>query len=459
MRDYQLDGLNWMVNLFQNGVNGILADEMGLGKTLQSISFIGYIVHVKKNTKFQLIICPLSTLENWKNEISKWCPSLKTICLYGNIYQRKHVFKELNKNKYDVVLTTYEHVISDIKHLSKIDWSVIILDECQKVKNPRTKIYKSIYKIKSESRLFLTGTPVNNNLQELWVLLNLLLPNVFKLITDGNVYNIHSFLNSEEKISRFKGIIQHFILRRLKIDVAKNLIPKKEIKIYVSMTKLQKEIIRKILNKDITYNFSGYKSNVNLTNIFMELRKCTNHPFLVKGVEEPPFMTDERIVECSCKMQVLDKLLNRFKEQNSKVLIFSQFTIMLDIIDDFLYWKGYEYCRLDGNIRKDRRDEQISNFNSEGSSKFIFLLSTRAGGLGINLVSADVVIIYDSDWNPQTDKQAIDRSHRIGQTKQVKVFRFITENSVEERIEEIREIKLKLGDSIVDNECFKGKFL
>uniref|UniRef100_A0A2K6LLM6 SNF2 related chromatin remodeling ATPase 1 n=1 Tax=Rhinopithecus bieti TaxID=61621 RepID=A0A2K6LLM6_RHIBE len=266
----------------------------------------------------------------------------------------------------------------------------------------------------------------SNNLHELWALLNFLLPDVFNSADDFD-----SWFDTKIVL-----VLKPFLLRRIKTDVEKSLPPKKEIKIYLG------------LNIDVL-NSSGKMDKMRLLNILMQLRKCCNHPYLFDGAEPgPPYTTDEHIVSNSGKMVVLDKLLAKLKEQGSRVLIFSQMTRLLDILEDYCMWRGYEYCRLDGQTPHEEREEAIEAFNAPNSSKFIFMLSTRAGGLGINLASADVVILYDSDWNPQVDLQAMDRAHRIGQKKPVRVFRLITDNTVEERIVERAEIKLRL-DSIV----------
>ncbi|KAJ1073700.1 hypothetical protein K5549_006938 [Capra hircus] len=247
-----------------------------------------------------------------------------------------------------------------------------------------------------------------------------------------------------------KMVLRPFLLRRIKADVEKSLPPKKEVKIYVGLSKMQREWYTRILMKDIDIlNSAGKMDKMRLLNILMQLRKCCNHPYLFDGAEPgPPYTTDMHLVTNSGKMVVLDKLLPKLKEQGSRVLIFSQMTRVLDILEDYCMWRNYEYCRLDGQTPHDERQESINAYNEPNSTKFVFMLSTRAGGLGINLATADVVILYDSDWNPQVDLQAMDRAHRIGQTKTVRVFRFITDNTVEERIVERAEMKLRL-DSIV----------
>ena len=254
----------------------------------------------------------------------------------------------------------------------------------------------------------------------------------------------------DQVVSKLHGILRPFLLRRLKNDVEKSLLPKKELKLFVGLTEMQRFYYRKLLSKDIeTLNALNGGQKTKLLNILMQLRKTCNHPYLFQGAEPgPPYFDGPHLWENCGKMLLLDKLLPRLKEQGSRVLIFCQMTRMLDILDDYVRMKGYQYCRIDGSTNGEKRIQQMDAFNEEGSEKFVFMLSTRAGGLGINLYTADIVILYDSDWNPQMDLQAMDRAHRIGQKKQVKVFRFITKNTVEEKIIERAERKLYL-DAVV----------
>ncbi|KAM7338468.1 hypothetical protein ACRRTK_001952 [Alexandromys fortis] len=392
LRDYQIRGLNWLISLYENGVNGILADEMA--------AFIR---------------------------------------------------DEMMPGEWDVCVTSYEMVIKEKSVFKKFHWRYLVIDEAHRIKNEKSKLSEIVREFKSTNRLLLTGTPLQNNLHELWALLNFLLPDVFNSADDfDSWFDTKNCLGDQKLVERLHAVLKPFLLRRIKTDVEKSLPPKKEIKIYLGLSKMQREWYTKILMKDIDIlNSSGKMDKMRLLNILMQLRKCCNHPYLFDGAEPgPPYTTDEHIVSNSGKMVALDKLLARIKEQGSRVLIFSQMTRLLDILEDYCMWRGYEYCRLDGQTPHEEREGAIEAFNAPNSSKFIFMLSTRAGGLGINLASADVVILYDSDWNPQVDLQAMDRAHRIGQKKPVRVFRLITDNTVEERIVERAEIKLRL-DSIV----------
>ncbi|PAV81389.1 hypothetical protein WR25_06855 [Diploscapter pachys] len=452
MRDYQVRGLNWLISLQHNNINGILADEMGLGKTLQTIALLGYMKHYKNMASPHLVIVPKSTLKNWMNEFEKWCPSMKICSIIGDEQTRNVVIREtILPQKFDVCVTTYEMMLKIKTQLRKLVWKYIIIDEAHRIKNEKSKLSEVVREIKSKNRLLITGTPLQNNLHELWALLNFLLPDMFSSSEDfDSWFTDGSMSGNAEIIQRLHKVLQPFLLRRIKSDVEKSLLPKKEVKVYVGLSKLQREWYTKVLMKDIdVINGAGKVEKARLMNLLMHLRKAANHPYLFDGAEPgPPYTTDQHLIDNCGKMVVLDKLLMKLQEQGSRVLLFSQFSRMLDIFEDYSWFRHYKYCRLDGQTAHEDRQSAIDAFNADGSEKFLFMLTTRAGGLGINLATADVVIIYDSDWNPQSDLQAMDRAHRIGQKKQVRVFRLITENTVDERIIERAEVKLRL-DSIV----------
>uniref|UniRef100_A0A8C1HAU1 SNF2 related chromatin remodeling ATPase 1 n=1 Tax=Cyprinus carpio carpio TaxID=630221 RepID=A0A8C1HAU1_CYPCA len=452
LRDYQIRGLNWMISLYENGINGILADEMGLGKTLQTIALLGYLKHYRNIPGPHMVLVPKSTLHNWMNEFKRWVPTLKAVCLIGNKDERAAFIRDvMMPGEWDVCVTSYEMVIREKSVFKKFNWRYLVIDEAHRIKNEKSKLSEIVREFKTTNRLLLTGTPLQNNLHELWSLLNFLLPDVFNSASDfDSWFDTNNCLGDQKLVERLHAVLRPFLLRRIKAEVEKSLPPKKEVKIYLGLSKMQREWYTRILMKDIDIlNSAGKMDKMRLLNILMQLRKCCNHPYLFDGAEPgPPYTTDTHLVTNSGKMVVLDKLLPKVQEQGSRVLIFSQMTRVLDILEDYCMWRGFEYCRLDGNTPHEAREQAIDAFNAPNSSKFIFMLSTRAGGLGINLATADVVILYDSDWNPQVDLQAMDRAHRIGQRKPVKVFRLITDNTVEERIVERAEMKLRL-DSIV----------
>ncbi|XP_067295322.1 probable global transcription activator SNF2L1 [Pseudorasbora parva] len=452
LRDYQIRGLNWMISLYENGINGILADEMGLGKTLQTIALLGYLKHYRNIPGPHMVLVPKSTLHNWMNEFKRWVPTLKAVCLIGNKDERAAFIRDvMMPGEWDVCVTSYEMVIREKSVFKKFNWRYLVIDEAHRIKNEKSKLSEIVREFKTTNRLLLTGTPLQNNLHELWSLLNFLLPDVFNSASDfDSWFDTNNCLGDQKLVERLHAVLRPFLLRRIKAEVEKSLPPKKEVKIYLGLSKMQREWYTRILMKDIDIlNSAGKMDKMRLLNILMQLRKCCNHPYLFDGAEPgPPYTTDTHLVINSGKMVALDKLLPKVQEQGSRVLIFSQMTRVLDILEDYCMWRGFEYCRLDGNTPHEAREQAIDAFNAPNSSKFIFMLSTRAGGLGINLATADVVILYDSDWNPQVDLQAMDRAHRIGQKKPVKVFRLITDNTVEERIVERAEMKLRL-DSIV----------
>ncbi|KAJ2601737.1 chromatin remodeling complex Adenosinetriphosphatase, partial [Coemansia sp. RSA 1804] len=454
MRDYQLRGLNWMVSLYENGINGILADEMGLGKTLQVISFIGYLKHYRGVGGPHLIVVPKSTLHNWKSEFNRWVPDLNVFLLHGDKTARAAIFDEyLRTNGFNCCITTYEMCLICKTELRKIGWEYIFVDEAHRLKNENSMLSKLIRMFSSQRRLLITGTPLQNNLHELWALLNFLLPDVFGSSDLFDEWFQKGEGDQEQMVQQLHKLLQPFLLRRIKSDVEHSLLPKKEINIYTGLTQMQRTWYRRILERDIEAinGAVGKKEGkTRLLNILMQLRKCCNHPYLFDGAEPgPPFTTDEHLVFNSGKLEILDKLLARVKERGSRVLIFSQMSRMLDILEDYCVFRDYKYCRLDGSTDHEDRVESIKDFNRPDSDKFIFLLTTRAGGLGITLTAADTVCIYDSDWNPQADLQAMDRAHRIGQTKQVYVYRFISEDTVEEKVLERAMQKLRLDQLVI----------
>eukprot|EP01083_Nonionella_stella_P146847 462434_1 len=453
MRPYQLAGLNWMIRLHELGLNGILADEMGLGKTLECISLLAYHRHFRNVTGPYLVIVPKSTMPNWIREFEMWCPDFKALKLDGvKEERRKFVKSHVKTQKFDVLVTSYEIAIIEKSALKKIDWEYLVIDEAHRLKNEKSLLSSIVRTFRSKNRLLMTGTPLQNNLHELWALLNFLLPSIFD--SSEAFENLFEFTENKESeseiLNHLHKLLQPFLLRRLKVDVAKDIPPKTETLLFVGMSALQKRVYKKILMREMGALQGAMKQKTQLLNIVMQLRKTTNHPYLFEGVEDrslDPF--GEHVVESAGKLVVLDKLLKKLRSQGSRVLIFSQMTRMLDILEDFCCMRSYKYCRIDGSTESDDRQSQMDSFNAPNSEEFLFLLSTRAGGLGINLATADIVIIFDSDWNPQMDLQAQDRAHRIGQKKPVFVYRFVTQDSVEEKVIERAELKLRLDAMII----------
>lgn len=406
-----------------------------------------------------LLVVPKSTLQNWLNEVNRWVPDLRAFILHGSKEERHEQIHDrlLDFTSYDACITSYEVCLLEKSSIKKINWHYLIIDEAHRIKNEQSMLSQIVRDFRSKHRLLITGTPLQNNLHELWALLNFLLPDIFGSSEDFDSW----FTTSTEEeskdqdtlVQQLRRLLQPFLLRRLKADVEHSLLPKKEVNLYTGMSEMQRTWYQRILERDIEAingQAKGKESKTRLLNIVMQLRKCCNHPYLFDGAEPgPPFTTDEHLVRNASKLGVLDVLLKKMKERGSRVLLFSQMSRMLDILEDYCTMRGWNFCRLDGSTAHEDRIQAIEEYNRPGSDKFIFLLTTRAGGLGINLATADIVILYDSDWNPQVDLQAQDRAHRIGQTKQVCVFRLIAENTVEEKIIERALQKLRLDQLVI----------
>lgn len=471
LKKYQQVGLSWMVSLYNNKLNGILADEMGLGKTIQTIAMLCYIMEYKQNYGPFLIVVPLTTLSNWVMEFNKWAPSIKKIVFKGNPSQRKQLSHLLKNSKWNVCLTTYEYVLKDKSDLNRFQWQYIIVDEGHKMKNPKSKFAQTLGQLyNSEYRLLLTGTPLQNNLPELWSLLNFLLPEVFHSCDDfekwfkmplkkfgGNDKDTE--LTEENKlliIHRFHQVLRPFLLRRVKKEVESELPNKVEFLIKVELSAWQKIIYDQIDEKqclalDPSLGKVGKKT---LMNMMMQKRKICDHPFLFLdgGME-----INEDLIRASGKFELLDRILPKLIRAGHRVLIFTQMTRLMDIFEFFFEYRKIRYLRLDGTTKHEDRVDRIAMFNQENSEYSVFILSTRAGGLGLNLQSADTVIFVDSDWNPQMDRQAQDRAHRIGQKKEVRVYRLVTNTETEEAILSKACFKKSLDDMVIQAGLFNQK--
>ena len=452
MREYQLEGLNWLLKINRCNINGILADEMGLGKTLQTISLLAQLT-LEGETAPSIVIVPKSTLSNWVKEFRKWCPTLDIFEFYADQSGRELLRPRIPRtNSYNVLLTTYETVMAEKILLKVVKWNYLIIDEAHRIKNEKSVLSQVVRIFHTQHRLLITGTPLQNNLQELWALLNFLMPAIFASSQDFNEwFDLSNSNNGDQNfiITHLHKILRPFMLRRLKREVETKLPPKRELYVFLGMTDIQRDLYRKILTKNIEV-VNGFGEKSQLINTIMQLRKTCNHPYLFEGIEPgPPFIDGEHLVEASMKFKFLDKMIPKLVLKGSKILIFTQMTRLLDILEDYLNFRGYKYCRIDGSTHYIDRESQIDKFQEESSDIKVFILSTRAGGLGINLHAANTVIIYDSDWNPQVDIQAQDRAHRIGQTKSVTVYRFIMEGTVEEKIAERAAKKLKMDHLVI----------
>ncbi|KAH8681518.1 ISWI chromatin-remodeling complex ATPase ISW2 [Xylariales sp. PMI_506] len=648
MRDYQLEGLTWMYEICLQGLSGILADEMGLGKTIQTISLVALLREQEEYYGPHLIIAPLSTLSNWQDEFQKWTPSIPFALYHGKPEERQQIFKnQIMKHyqkgrptsKFPVVCTSYEMILRDHAALSKVDWAFIVVDEGHRMKNADAKLFRELQQFKSATRLLITGTPLQNNLKELWSLLHFLMPQTFLDWEAFEIWFDFSDLEDEEGTQQFIGdqqnqelvkkihkVLQPLLLRRIKADVANYLPKKREYVLYAPMTKEQTDLYNvindrgtdtraylenKVFEQLTTTNntprnsrrssrqtsqavsantsvasspappnafalMMGKKGGISaaqsslksspvttlaksttkrksaptvetpapksnkssrqstpstnsvrsrgrtrkgrqsykvaddsdddkldddefeaklaaelaaaqedddeypqddedaervatlelakmqiaekrLGNPLMQLRLVCNSPhnFYNPWAFNDSIPIDESIVTSSGKMLLLDRLLPELFARGHKVLIFSQFKTQLDILHDYCAeLRRWNVCRIDGSVAQVDRREQIKNFNEDPDFK-IFLLSTRAGGQGINLASADTVILFDSDWNPQQDLQAQDRCHRIGQTRPVVVYRFATKGTVEEELLMSADAKRRLEKLVIKKGGFR----
>uniref|UniRef100_A0A8C9XZ81 Chromodomain helicase DNA binding protein 2 n=1 Tax=Sander lucioperca TaxID=283035 RepID=A0A8C9XZ81_SANLU len=465
LRDYQLDGLNWLAHSWCRCNSVILADEMGLGKTIQTISFLSYMFHQHQLYGPFIVVVPLSTLTSWQREFETWAPDMNVVVYLGDVMSRKSirdyewVNHQTKRIRFNALLTTYEILLKDKGVLGNINWAFLGVDEAHRLKNDDSLLYKTLMEFRSNHRLLITGTPLQNSLKELWSLLHFLMPDKFASWEDFEDEHGKGTDNGYHSLHK---VLEPFLLRRVKKDVEKSLPAKVEQILRVDMTAQQKQFYKWILTRNYRALFKGTRgSSSGFLNIVMELKKCCNHSFLIKQPEDPETETQQEhlqsLVRGSGKLVLLDKLLTRLRERGNRVLIFSQMVRMLDILAEYLAKKRYTFQRLDGSIKGEIRKQALDHFNAEGSEDFCFLLSTRAGGLGINLASADTVVIFDSDWNPQNDLQAQARAHRIGQKKQVNIYRLVTKGTVEEDIIERAKKKMVLDHLVIQRMDTTGR--
>ncbi|KAA1066756.1 hypothetical protein PGT21_023882 [Puccinia graminis f. sp. tritici] len=487
LKEYQIKGLQWMVSLYNNRLNGILADEMGLGKTIQTISLITWLMENKKQPGPYLVIVPLSTLPNWTLEFEKWAPTVKVVVYKGSPNVRKQLQLQIRQGQFEVLLTTYEYIIKDRPMLCKIKWVHMIIDEGHRMKNSQSKLSLTLTThYQSRYRLILTGTPLQNNLPELWALLNFVLPKVFNSVKSFDEWFNTPFantggqdkieLNEEEAIlviRRLHKVLRPFLLRRLKKDVESELPDKVERVIKCKMSGLQLKLtnqmkVHKMIWTDVDNATNTAKGSSGtggvmrgLQNVIMQLKKICNHPFTFEEVERtingPHKPTNDTLWRAAGKFELLDRVLPKLFRTGHRVLMFFQMTQVMDIFQDYCAYRGIKNLRLDGMTKPEERAELLKTFNHPECGINLFILSTRAGGLGLNLQTADTVIIFDSDWNPHQDLQAQDRAHRIGQKKEVRVLRLITSKSVEEHIMSKAQFKLDMDKKVIQAGRFDHK--
>ncbi|XP_024392755.1 ATP-dependent helicase BRM isoform X2 [Physcomitrium patens] len=473
LRDYQMVGLQWMLSLYNNRLNGILADEMGLGKTVQVMALIAYLMEYKGNYGPHLIIVPNAVMVNWKSELTRWLPSVSCIYYVGHKDQRAKIFsQEVCSMKFNVLVTTYEFIMRDRSKLAKVDWKYIIIDEAQRMKDRESRLARDLDRFRCSRRLLLTGTPLQNDLHELWSLLNLLLPEVFDnskafhewfskpFQKEATLSEEDDWLETEKKvivIHRLHQILEPFMLRRRVEDVEGSLPPKVSVVLKCRMSAYQAAIYDwvkatgtlRLDPDDEAQRIAGNSKRLArayapLQNKCMELRKVCNHPYL----NYPPryHSQGDMIVRTCGKLWILDRILVKLHKTGHRVLLFSTMTRLLDILEDYLQWRRLVYRRIDGMTTLEARESAIVEFNRPNSDCFIFLLSIRAAGRGLNLQTADTVIVYDPDPNPKNEEQAVARAHRIGQKREVRVL--YMEAVVENTPSYEKEDELRSGGSL-----------
>ncbi|XP_053145950.1 chromodomain-helicase-DNA-binding protein 1-like [Hemicordylus capensis] len=453
LRSYQLEGVNWLTHCYGKLHGCILGDEMGLGKTCQAISLLVVLSEKFKKRPF-LILCPLSVLNNWKEELERFSPGLSLVTYSGDKEERAELQQDLKSNNdFHILLTTYELCLKDAAFLKRFNWACVVVDEAHRLKNQESLLHKTLSEFSADFSLLLTGTPIQNSLQELFALLAFIEPDIFpKDQVEEFVHYYHGIEKGSKAARELHSLLRPFLLRRVKAEVAAELPKKVEVVLYHGMSALQRKFYKALLMKDLDAFENETGKKVKLQNILIQLRKCVAHPYLFSGVEPEPFVIGDHLIEASGKLSLLDKLLAFLHVGGHRVLLFSQMTQMLDILQDYMDYRGYSYERLDGSVRGEERHLAIKNFGQQPI--FVFLLSTRAGGVGMNLTAADTVVFVDSDFNPQNDLQATARAHRIGQNKPVKIIRLIGRDTVEEIIYRRAASKLQLTDTIIEGGQF-----
>ena len=465
LMEYQMEGVNWLLFNFHQKHNVILADEMGLGKTVQVVAFISSLVEDKPNCWPFLIVVPNSTCPNWRRELKQWAPGLRVVTYHGGKEAQQLAYTyELFPNgvkdgmKAHVVILSYEAAVEARATFRSVNWAGLIVDEGQRLKNDASQLYLALQSMKIPFRLLLTGTPLQNNKRELFNLLQFIDPAHNAEELDEKYAEL-----TKENIPELHQMIRPYFLRRTKAQVLKFLPSMAQVILPVTMSVLQEKLSRSIMSRNpqlikaiISRSKVKAGERKSLNNILMELRRCLCHPFIFSDDVEDRTVTDPariqaNMVEASGKLLLLNVMLPKLKERGHRVLIFSQFLMSLTIIEDFLTGLGLAHARIDGSISALEKQKRIDAYNAPNSPLFAMLLSTRAGGVGINLATADTVIIYDPDFNPHQDIQALSRAHRIGQKNKVLCFQLMTKNTVEEKIMQIGRKKMALDHALIES--------
>ncbi|KAJ7757542.1 P-loop containing nucleoside triphosphate hydrolase protein [Mycena metata] len=487
MKPYQLAGLAFLAYMYHNGINCILGDEMGLGKTLQTLSLFAHIKETAKSHQPHLIVCPLSVLSSWEAECRRWLPSMHLVRFHGTPGERERVKGLMRENHdIDIVLTTYEMLATgDLSWLKTRHFDCVVLDEGHRIKNSEAEVAKHAASLGGQWRIILTGTPIQNNLVELWGLLHWLYPLIFTQTTRAlqGSYAL-PVLNA---VRALLGAIQ---LRRTKSGLAGSgdlggVPPREDYTVFIPFTEAQRFWTYRMLTRldkvDLEVLFPRKKDEgnddderrdalshlethtkasanqwKNFSMLLMQLRRICDHPYMIDDAQPDAYEIGEHVVAASSKLLAIDKILADVLPKGERVLIFSQWTDMLDLLEDHMVLRDIPYVRLDGSVSRARREMVIRMFQHSDSPYKVFLISTKAGGLGINLTQASVCILCDSDWNPQNDLQAIARAHRIGQTRVVRVYRLVCRASVEDQMLDRIRRKLFLSAKIIGLEAGGG---
>jgi len=484
LRSYQLDGLNWMRLSYYLGRNIILGDEMGLGKTAQSVSMLQSLRSIEGVQGPFMIVAPLSTLPHWERELSQWT-DMYWVNFHGTADARRVVQqyewlvdekapRGQEKYRFHVLLANYETVVQEPDALIAVKWQYLIVDEGHRLKNRNSRCLEVMNLLRCKRKLVLSGTPLQNHVAELWSMLHFLEQEKFtgSLCVEAFLEKFGSLSTgggTAKQVAQLNKLIRPHLLRREKEDVEQSLPGMKETLLYVEITNLQKMCYRAVLerNRELLLRGAGTAgTGPSFNNISMMLRHCCNHPWLISDVEEGALLDldqlyggaseaersaryTERLIQSSGKFVLLQKLLPKLRSEGHRVLFFSQFTKVLDLFEDLLESEGWGFERLDGSVSGVARQQAIDRFSDPESDCFVFMLSTRAGGVGINLTAADRVIVFDPDWNPQNDVQAMARCHRIGQTKAVQVYKLCTKGTYENHMLKLANQKLGLEHAIM----------
>ena len=425
LRDYQVSGFEFFKTLSDYQFGGILADEMGLGKTIQTIAFL-----LSNKDKKSIVITPTALIYNWKNELEKFAPTLKVGLLHAAKSEREKILD--NIDNYDVILTTYTTYKNDIDKYKNINFDYCIIDEAQNIKNPDAIITKAIKNVNAKVRFALTGTPIENNLMELW--------SIFDFIMPGYLYNKSKFksifVNNDKNIIELKNLIKPFILRRTKKEVITELPDKIEQKIIIDLEKEHKRAYKGYVNLITRKIKENNQDNITVFSYLTKLRQlCLSPELMVKNYQGK-----------NSKLDVLINIINDSSDE--KILVFSQFTKVLEVIGKRLNEENISYSYLDGKTSAKDRVKLVEEFNTNNNK--VFLISLKAGGTGLNLTSANIVVHFDPWWNPAVEDQASDRAHRIGQKNVVNVIKLIAKDTAEERVINLQETKKELIEDVIN---------